>query len=431
MSAAVGKKLRQAREALGLTLEQVAQETHIRLHYLRAMEAGQFDAMPSRVQARGFLRSYAGHLRIDVEPLFEAWEGDALLTFMPPEEQAESDAEGAPDADATAGAKADADEPAAVEETATGLAAVGETLRTQRELLGLSREDVERHTHLRIHYLQVLERGDMEALPSAVQGTGMLKNYAEFLGLDPEPLLLRFAEDLQSQLFERRRQGTHRSRVTREPQKKLSMSRRFFSRDILIGGSIVIFLIVFALWAGMRIATARSAEEPEPTPPSIADVLLPSSTASIEPTATATIPSPLDEAADADADAAAGGPAVVVIEDPFALEDAERLIRIQIVIHQRAYMRITVDGEVEFDGRVIPGAAYAFAGDAGVEILTGNAAGLHVTYNEVELGVLGFYGEVVNFVITADGIQTPTPTISPTATETPQATLTPTRTPVP
>jgi len=429
MSAAVGKKLRQAREALGLTLEQVAQETHIRLHYLRAMEAGQFNAMPSRVQARGFLRSYAGHLRIDVEPLFEAWEGDALLTFMPPEEQAESGAEGTPDAEAEA--KADADEPAAVEETATGLAAVGETLRTQRELLGLSREDVERHTHLRIHYLQALERGDMDALPSTVQGTGMLKNYAEFLGLDPEPLLLRFAEDLQSQLFERRRQGTSRSRVTREPQKKLSMSRRFFSRDILIGGSIVIFLIVFALWAGMRIATARSAEEPEPTPPSIADVLLPSSTASIEPTATATIPSPLDEAADADADAAAGGPAVVVTEDPFALEDAERPIRIQIVIRQRAYMRITVDGEVEFDGRVIPGAAYAFAGDAGVEILTGNAAGLHVTYNEVELGVLGFYGEVVNFVITADGIQTPTPTISPTATETPKTTLTPTPTPVP
>jgi len=425
MSAAVGKKLRQAREALDLTLEQVAKATHIRLHYLRAMEAGQFDVIPSRVQARGFLRSYAGHLHIDVEPLFEAWDGDALLTFMPPEEQAEN--EGAPDADADT----DADELVSVDETAIGLAAVGETLRSQRELLGLSREDVERHTHLRIHYLQALERGDMDALPSTVQGSGMLKNYAEFLSLDPEPLLLRFAEDLQSKLFERRRSGTSQSKEVRKPKKARSLARRIFSKDVLVGGSIVIFLIVFALWAGMRIATARSAEEPKPTPPSIADVLLPSSTATIQPTATATIPSPIEEIVDADADTEAGGPAAEVIEDTFALDDVERLVRIQIVVRQRAYLRIVVDGEVEFDGRVLPGAAYAFAGDEGVEILTGNAAGLHVTYNEVELGVLGFYGEVVNFVITANGIQTPTPTVSPTATETPRTTPTPTPTLVP
>ncbi len=417
MSAAVGKKLRQAREALGLSLEQVAQETHIRLHYLRAMEVGQFDAIPSRVQARGFLRSYAGHLNIDVEPLFNALEGDALMTFMPPEEEIGS---GVPDDDALG-------ETPAVEEPVTGLVAVGETLKAQRELLGLSREDVERHTHLRIHYLQALERGDFDALPSGVQGSGMLKNYAEFLGLDPDPLLLGFAEVLQSQLIERRQSSSSRSRVRREPREEPSMPRRLFSRDLLVGGLAVVFLIVFAIWAGMQIATARSSSEPEPSPPSIADVLLPSATATVEPTVTATIPSPLDEAVDADA----GEPPAEATEAPFSLEDAGKLIQVQVAIRQRAYMRITVDGEVEFDGRVIPGGIYAFAGDEGVEILTGNAAGLHITYNGAELGVLGFYGEVVNFVITADGIQTPTSTVSPTATETPETTPTLTPTPVP
>ncbi len=425
MSAAVGKKLRDAREALNLTLEQVAQETHIRMHYLRAMEAGQFDTIPSRVQARGFLRSYAGYLRIDVQPLFDAWEGDALLTFMPPDDGIEAESEG------EQSQEADAVEPPLVAEPVSGLAVVGETLKSQRELLGLSLDDVERHTHLRNHYLQALERGDMDALPSTVQGSGMLKNYADFLGLDPEPLLLRFADDLQSQLQERRQSHPTRTRVrreTRQPQ-QAGLLRRIFSRDVIIGVSIVVFVIVFAVWAGMRIVTSRSAEEIEPTPPSIADVLLPSATATIEPTATATIPSLLDEAADADTDV--GGPNVDVTESPFILDDAEKLIQILVAIRQRAYMRITVDGEVEFDGRVLPGSIYAFAGDDAVEILTGNAAGLHITYNDAELGVLGFYGEVVNFVITADGIQTPTPTVSPTATETPEITITPTETPVP
>ena len=280
-----------------------------------------------------------------------------------------------------------------------------------------------------MHYLQALERGDMDALPSTVQGSGMLKNYAEFLGLDPEPLLLRFADDLQSQLSERRQSRPTRTRVSRGQPQQMGLLRRILSRDVLVAVSVVVFLIVFAVWATTRIIAARSAEEIEPTPPSIADVLLPSSTPTIEPTATATVPSLIDEAADAEADT--GVAALEVTESPFVLEDAEKLIQIQIAIRQRAYMRITADGEIDFDGRVLPGSLYAFAGDETVEILTGNAAGLHITYNGVELGVLGFYGEVVNFVITADGIQTPTPTVSPTTTETPDITQTPTLTPVP
>ncbi len=81
---------------------------------------------------------------------------------------------------------------------------VGKLLLRQRELLGLSLEDIERHTHLRQHYLQALEAGDLEGLPSPVQARGMLNNYAAFLGMDPETLLLRFADGLQARLQAKR-----------------------------------------------------------------------------------------------------------------------------------------------------------------------------------------------------------------------------------
>lgn len=419
MSAAVGKKLRQAREEQELTLEQVAKDTHIRIHYLLAMEAGDFDNIPSRVQARGFLRSYAGYLKIDIGPLFEILEGDALSSFVPEDETVETVA---------SPTEPEASEPDTASESTdeATLASVGETLKNQREVLGLSLDDVARHTHLRVHYLQALELGDMTAMPSPVQGSGMLKNYAEFLGLDPEPMLLRFAEDLQQQLSERKTPQPSRNRPRRAPRQAISLPRRIFSRDILIATSLAIFLISFAVWAGMRISAARSAQEPEPTPPSIADVLLPSPTASIPPTATATIPSPIDEAVDAEF----GGPAPEVPQEPIQEEGfAEKAVRVQIVIRQRSYMRIVVDGQVEFDGRVVIGAMYAFAGDESVEILTGNGAGLYVTYNDVDLGLLGTFGEVRNFVLTINGLITPTPTISPTPTNTSRAR--PTRTPTP
>jgi hypothetical protein len=88
-------------------------------------------------------------------------------------------------------------------------------------------------------------------------------------------------------------------------------------------------------------------------------------------------------------------------------------------------MRVTVDDDVAFDGRVAPGDTYAFGGEERIEILSGNGEALYVTYNDVELGRLGLFGEVVNVIITTDGLLTPTPTISPTPTRTPRTTPTP------
>ncbi|MEA3349321.1 MAG: DUF4115 domain-containing protein, partial [Chloroflexota bacterium] len=151
----------------------------------------------------------------------------------------------------------------------------------------------------------------------------------------------------------------------------------------------------------------------------------PSPTASVAPTPTEAVFAPLEEASDTEA----GEAAPAQTQAPPRLDETVGAIRVQIVVHQRAYLRVTVDDEVEFDGRVLPGATYAFAGNEEIEILSGNGAGLYVIYNDVELGKLGMFGEVVNVIINVDGLLTPTPTITPTATKTPKTTRTPTPTP--
>jgi hypothetical protein len=94
-------------------------------------------------------------------------------------------------------------------------------------------------------------------------------------------------------------------------------------------------------------------------------------------------------------------------------------------------MRVTVDGNIEFEGRVVPGSAFSFAGEFQIELFTGNAAALQVYFNETDLGVLGVYGEVVYEVFTPQGVLLPTPSITPVPTSTPLAspTLQPTDTP--
>jgi cytoskeletal protein RodZ len=409
MSAAVGKILREARQARELTIEQVAETTYIRQHYLLAMEAGDFAALPSPVQMRGFLRAYADFLDIEAEPLLKAMEIGPIPTLVSPPEEVPP----VPD------------EPKTADDPESSFREFGRRLQEQRDVLGLSLEDVERHTHLRAHYLGSLESGDLSGLPSSVQGRGMLKNYASFLGLDPEPLLLLFAEGLQAQLAAK--QPVQQRSGDADSSKRSVGRRRFLTRDVVLGATLVSFLIIFVVWGVFQVLAMRSNQEQPPTPPSIADVLLPSPSATIAPTLTPTIPSPLDEPAEDDQ--------VIDLQptleatEVFVITPAVGSLQVQIIARQRAWMRVIVDAEVEYDGRVIAGNVYAFAGEELVEILTGNGAAIQVLYNEQDLGILGAYGEVIDYVITLDGVQTPTPTITLTDTPTPEVTPGPTTSP--
>ena len=63
----IGSTLRAARQAAGLSLQQIAGEIRIRPIYLQAIEAGQFELLPALPQTVGFTRAYAKHLHVDVE----------------------------------------------------------------------------------------------------------------------------------------------------------------------------------------------------------------------------------------------------------------------------------------------------------------------------------------------------------------------------
>ena len=62
----IGAALRDARQACGLSLDEVAERIHIRPVYLQAIEAGQFELLPAIPQRLGFTRCYAGFLQIDL-----------------------------------------------------------------------------------------------------------------------------------------------------------------------------------------------------------------------------------------------------------------------------------------------------------------------------------------------------------------------------
>lgn len=404
----LGDQLKQARQERDLSLQQVADVTHIKRRYLEALEAGDVEILPSMAQARGFLRIYADALNLDVAPLLE-------LLEPTPQAQAAPVIVYAPQPTASSGDVSD-ETPAGADE----MLAVGEKLRQQRELLGLTLDDVERHTHLRKHYLESLEAGSFEQLPSPVQGRGMLKNYALFLAMDPDPLLLLFADALQS-----RHAARQPERAGSKPQEKkpraVSPLRRFLSGDLLLTGGIVVALVVLVGWGIFQITSIQAALPPTPTSMSVAEALIPVSTdtPTPEPTPEGAMPVPIEVTAE-NGEAEAPTPTLFGF-DPAAQQEPIQLV---VSIQQRTWMRVTVDGQVEFEGYAAPGGAFSFGGTSRVELLTGNGAGLSVIFNQQNLGPLGSFGEVVQRIFTSAGIVTPTPSITPSPTITPLVTST-------
>lgn len=63
----LGELLKQAREARGLTIQQIAEATHIGGRFLQAIESDNYEILPGGVFNRAFVRKFAGQVGFDQE----------------------------------------------------------------------------------------------------------------------------------------------------------------------------------------------------------------------------------------------------------------------------------------------------------------------------------------------------------------------------
>ena len=554
MEISVGQQLKQAREAQGISLEDAARTTHIKLNYLQELEGDHPELLPSPANARGFLRLYSSFLKIPAQPLIDLWDtpyepeppvepslpvqdvaeqpattvneveeppveelpeaekgemakgqtpatevealqleetkpivedvekepeesSEPFVLFksttafakkksksksrakqkkdQPPESGAQPEATDAETAQPVVESEWQAEEPQAqaVEEPFTDepaekqiaptptvvqpppvskkssaeyFAEIGAALRERRETLNLNLADIERFTHIKRPFLEAMESGQFSQIPSTVQGRGMLNSYAAFLSMDGEEVMGFFSSALEAQRLERLPPAKPQPIVSGGIRINIpERFKKYMSTDLIFGGAVILFMFFFLLWGAVQVFTQKN-PEPTPTAPSISEVL--NTTETVQTTMLVT-PS-LDSTTVSETGLPAVLPATQSPATPFATQNAAPL-QLYIVAQQRAYMRVTVDGIITFDGRTAPGDVFTYSGQTSIDLLTGNAAALEVYFNNEYLGNLGDVGEVTNLTFTETGLITPTPrptatpTVAPTRTSTPQSTATP------
>ena len=302
---------------------------------------------------------------------------------------------------------------------------LGATLREARERRGLSLGEVERHLRIRSHLLDALERGDLASLPSEAQARGFVRNYAEFLGLDSQAIL-----DVLEEGRRQRKTGPRPATgpVPTGPSVAVRSRRpRWLSPDLFIAAGVTLSVLIMLIWGGGRVMAAMR----ERTEAEVA------ASGFLVPTASTT-PEPSAAVAEAESDVAPASELAVVPQSTLTptatatfLLAAEDRVDLRILIQQRAWLSVLVDGEEVFRGRVIPGDLKEYQAESVIEILTSNGAALRILYEGEDQGVLGELGQVVRRLWSFQGALTATPTPSATASQTPRfaPTLTATATP--
>ena len=69
----IGSRLRAAREAKGLSLSQLADQTRVRISALESIEAGDFERLPEPIYVQSYLRAFAQAVGVPVDPVLEAF----------------------------------------------------------------------------------------------------------------------------------------------------------------------------------------------------------------------------------------------------------------------------------------------------------------------------------------------------------------------
>ena len=124
-------------------------------------------------------------------------------------------------------------------------ASAGVRLREERLSKGIKRTTVAEKLHITNHYVKAIESDRFEKLPGAIFTKGYLKNYAEFLNLNPSEIVGLYEKTVLE------RENVRTSKVS---------SHKIKSRNLkFVIASVILFIILFvALWVYDNIFREKS-----------------------------------------------------------------------------------------------------------------------------------------------------------------------------
>lgn len=319
---------------------------------------------------------------------------------------------------------------------------LGNWLKQRREELGLTLDQAQTETRIRAAYLKALEADDFSALPDPTVGRGFLRNYASYLGLDPLQAVARFSEKVappEKVTFPAPADPQNPFRVGAFVPVPLHEMPGFIRRRGWILGIVALVLgvgVFLVLWYWPQITALFSAGSPDQA--DLVAALTPGPTATLTlspPPADTTVPSVATATQGPAASATATSrPAWTATARPTATTITPSCpgICLSLTFRDLSWFQVTIDGIRTDSLELRAGDTRSYTATYEIALRIGNASGVSVTVNGMDLGPLGGPTEVVDRVFTLVNGEVTGLTVTPTPGRTGSPVLaTPTFTPAP
>jgi len=277
------------------------------------------------------------------------------------------------------------------------MAEFGELLRHARAYKGVSLREAERATKINRHHLAALEREEFEDLPPLIYARGLVKNYAQYLGLDPVAVLAQF-EEVHGQ-----RSGGFR---VVQAVKPLRVPSHWAPNFAIIAFMVIMAAVIFA-WvysaylgksgssnsaAGTGSPTAVAAAA-SPTPSGTTAVIFPSATPAATKSATtsgtgnSSTPAPTPTAT-ATTTATSAATTATSTANESATPTQTGAHTFVVTATNQVWVDVSIDGTSAFSGVLEAGQTKVFSGST-MHVSSGNANYVFVGVDGVSQGLLG------------------------------------------
>ncbi|MGH9492873.1 MAG: helix-turn-helix domain-containing protein [Terriglobales bacterium] len=258
----------------------------------------------------------------------------------------------------------------------------GERLQREREMRGITLEEIADSTKIGTRSLRALEQEDFDKLPGGIFNKGFVRAYARYLGIDEEQAVADFlaaAGEPEQPLP---------SPFPREKQAPASSHQ---------GWAVILSVLGLAavLWGGRYIYERSQRSEPTSPPQTQVEPQKPPPTSPPAPAAqtggeAGTVASTPAESS--------GNPAAV---QPAAGEGFVLRVRAK----EDTWLSITADGHAVMEGTLAAADSREVRAKKSVVLKLGNAAGVEVSHNGTAVPPLGRANEVKTVVFTPEGLQ--------------------------
>jgi cytoskeleton protein RodZ len=299
----------------------------------------------------------------------------------------------------------------------TAMGAFGDRLRREREMRGVTLDEITESTKISRRHLEALEKEHFDQLPGGVFNKGFVRAYAHFLGIDEDQAVADYSAASNEQPEP---ENKFPLEVHEEPDRDLNPRRSSLPLVFAIA-ALVGVLVGYGFWIRSKphnsetvdnkrqsapASAAKESNAQAPTPQTVAP-----SSSEPKPIRTSAQPAPSTPVKKPSSEAAAiprsteHTPAAATAEtaDPPPAAQ-EKAFFVQVKAKEDSWVSIVADGKSVMQ-RVLPADKHKKIKAGKTLVLrTGNAGGIEVSFNGHPLGALGNENEPRTLTFNASGL---------------------------